>query len=75
MPDFTYLFTPITVGHRTVKNRICCSAHADALARDGMPGEVARRYYEEKARGGVGLTSFAKRNGPSSTPASPACSG
>ena len=55
MPDFAYLFTPITVGHRTVKNRICCSAHADALARDGMPGDVARRYYEEKARGGVGL--------------------
>jgi dimethylglycine catabolism A len=55
MPQFDYLFSPITVGHRTVKNRICCSAHADALARDGMPGDVARRYYEEKARGGVGL--------------------
>ena len=55
MPEFTYLFTPIKVGHRTVKNRICCSAHADALARDGMPDEVARRYYEEKARGGVGF--------------------
>ena len=46
---------PITVGHRTVKNRICCSAHADALAENGMPGDVARRYYEEKARGGVGF--------------------
>jgi dimethylglycine catabolism A len=55
MAHFDYLFTPITVGHRTVKNRICCSAHAEALGRDGMPGEVARRYYEEKARGGVGF--------------------
>lgn len=55
MPDFQYLFSPIKVGHLTVKNRICCSAHADALARDGMPGEVERRYYEEKARGGVGF--------------------
>lgn len=55
MPDFQYLFTPIQIGTRTVKNRICCSAHADALARDGMPDEKERRYYEEKARGGVGF--------------------
>lgn len=55
MAEFQYLFTPIQIGHRTVKNRICCSAHADALASDGMPGEKERRYYEEKARGGVGF--------------------
>jgi len=55
MPEFEHLFTPIKVGHLTVKNRICCSAHADALAKDGMPDEVERRYYEEKARGGVGF--------------------
>ena len=55
MPEFEHLFTPIRVGHRSVKNRICCSGHADALARDGMPDEVERRYYEEKARGGVGF--------------------
>ncbi|MEE9229429.1 MAG: FAD-dependent oxidoreductase [Acidobacteriota bacterium] len=55
MPEFEYLFTPIKVGHVTVKNRICCSGHADALARDGMPDETERRYYEEKARGGVGF--------------------
>jgi 2,4-dienoyl-CoA reductase-like NADH-dependent reductase (Old Yellow Enzyme family)/thioredoxin reductase len=55
MPEFEYLFTPIKIGHLTVKNRICCSAHVAALARDGMPDEVERRYYEEKARGGVGF--------------------
>ena len=44
MPDFAYLFTPITIGPRTVKTRICCSAHADALAENGMPGERERRY-------------------------------
>ncbi len=55
MPEFEHLFSPIKIGHRTVKNRICCSGHADALARDGMPDEVERRYYEEKARGGVGF--------------------
>ena len=55
MTDFTYLFEPLKVGHVTVRNRICCSAHADALAEDGMPGERERRYYEEKAIGGVGF--------------------
>ncbi len=55
MADFQHLFTPIKIGHRTIKNRICCSAHADALAVDGMPQDVERRYYEEKARGGVGF--------------------
>ena len=55
MPEFEHLFTSIRIGHRTVKNRICCSGHADALARDGMPDEVERRYYEEKARGGAGF--------------------
>lgn len=55
MPDFECLFTPIQIGSRTIKNRICCSGHADALAEDGMPGDRERRYYEEKAIGGVGF--------------------
>jgi len=55
MAEFQHLFTPIQIGRRTVKNRICCSAHADALAVDGMPQDAERRYYEEKARGGVGF--------------------
>ncbi|MDP6503616.1 MAG: N-methylproline demethylase, partial [Planctomycetota bacterium] len=55
MPEFQYLFSPIQIGSVKVKNRICCSAHADALAKDGMPDEAERRYYEEKARGGVGF--------------------
>src|SRR5262245_539970 len=55
MPDFEFLFTPIKIGHKLVKNRICCSAHADALAENGMPGDRERRYYEEKAIGGVGF--------------------
>ncbi len=55
MAEFEYLFTPIKIGPCTIKNRICCAAHADALAEDGMPGERERRYYEEKAIGGVGF--------------------
>jgi 2,4-dienoyl-CoA reductase-like NADH-dependent reductase (Old Yellow Enzyme family)/thioredoxin reductase len=52
---FPTLFSPIRIGPRTVKNRICCSAHADSLAEDGMPTERTVRYYEAKARGGVGF--------------------
>lgn len=55
MAEFEQLFSPIQIGPRTIKNRICCSGHADALAEDGMPGDRERRYYEEKAIGGVGF--------------------
>src|SRR5438270_6948380 len=52
---FPTLFSPIDIGPRTAKNRICCSAHADSLAEDGMPTERTVRYYELKARGGIGF--------------------
>lgn len=53
--QFPTLFSPLDIGHLTVKNRICCSAHADALAEDGMPTDRTVRYYELKARGGAGF--------------------
>jgi 2,4-dienoyl-CoA reductase-like NADH-dependent reductase (Old Yellow Enzyme family)/thioredoxin reductase len=53
--DFPRLFSPIALGPRTLRNRICCSAHADALAEDGMPTDRAVRYYEAKAKGGCGF--------------------
>jgi 2,4-dienoyl-CoA reductase-like NADH-dependent reductase (Old Yellow Enzyme family)/thioredoxin reductase len=49
------LFSPIQLGHQTVRNRICCSAHADCLAEEGMPTERTVSYYELKARGGAGI--------------------
>jgi 2,4-dienoyl-CoA reductase-like NADH-dependent reductase (Old Yellow Enzyme family)/thioredoxin reductase len=52
---FPTLFSPIEIGPRRVRNRICCSAHADSLAEDGMPTERTVRYYELKARGGIGF--------------------
>jgi dimethylglycine catabolism A len=53
--QFPTLFSPIDIGHSSVKNRICCSAHADSLAIDGMPTDRTVRYYELKARGGAGF--------------------
>lgn len=52
---FPNLFSPIRIGPRTVQNRICLSAHADSLAENGLPTERTIRYYEARARGGVGL--------------------
>jgi mycofactocin system FadH/OYE family oxidoreductase 2 len=56
--ELTSLFTPITVGALTLKNRIFSSGHAEAMAEGGQPGERLRRYHEAKARGGCALTIF-----------------
>ncbi len=52
---FPRLFSTLKLGHVTVNNRICTSAHAECLAEDGLPTEKTIRYYEAKAKGGVGL--------------------
>lgn len=49
------LFAPITINQVTIRNRILSTAHAEVYAEDGVPGERYIRYYEEKAKGGVGL--------------------
>jgi mycofactocin system FadH/OYE family oxidoreductase 2 len=52
---YPMLFSPITINKVAIKNRIVSTAHATAYAIDGHPKEKYRRYYERKARGGVGL--------------------
>src|SRR4051794_3739048 len=52
---YPLLFSPITINGVTIKNRIVSTAHATAYAIGGHPKEKYRRYYERKARGGVGL--------------------
>jgi N,N-dimethylglycine/sarcosine dehydrogenase len=49
------LFSPITLNGVTITNRIVSTAHATGYAVGGYPREKYRRYYERKARGGVGL--------------------
>ncbi|WP_338759814.1 NADH:flavin oxidoreductase [Massilia sp. METH4] len=49
------LFAPITLNKLTIRNRIISTAHAEVYAENGVPGERYIRYYEEKAKGGVGL--------------------
>jgi 2,4-dienoyl-CoA reductase-like NADH-dependent reductase (Old Yellow Enzyme family) len=49
------LFAPITLNKLVIRNRIISTAHAEVYAENGVPGERYIRYYEEKAKGGVGL--------------------
>ncbi|NKQ53010.1 mycofactocin system FadH/OYE family oxidoreductase 2 [Amycolatopsis sp. K13G38] len=49
------LFSPLTVGPLTLRNRIVFSAHLTNQARDGMPTEQHADYYAARAAGGAGL--------------------
>ncbi len=53
--SFPLLFSSQPLGSVTLKNRICLSAHAESLCEGGVPTERALRYYEARARGGVGV--------------------
>jgi 2,4-dienoyl-CoA reductase-like NADH-dependent reductase (Old Yellow Enzyme family) len=52
---YPHLFEPIQLNQLKIRNRIVSTAHAEVYAENGVPGERYIRYYEEKARGGVGL--------------------
>ncbi len=50
------LFTPITLNKLVLPNRIYSTAHAEVYAEaGGLPGDRYIKYYEEKAKGGLGL--------------------
>jgi dimethylglycine catabolism A len=53
---FDAIFQPIEIGKLTIRNRVVSTAHAEIYATDGgMTTERYVKYYEEKAKGGVGL--------------------
>jgi 2,4-dienoyl-CoA reductase-like NADH-dependent reductase (Old Yellow Enzyme family) len=49
-----HLFSPITLGPTTLRNRIVSTGHHSYLA-DKQPGDALIAYHEARARGGVGL--------------------
>ena len=54
--DYELLFSPINIGSMTVKNRIVMSAAEFSLGEpSGKPTERLMDYYEERAKGGVGM--------------------
>jgi len=50
------LLRPFRLKHLRLRNRVCSTAHEPNYAEDGLPTERYRRYHEEKAKGGIGLT-------------------
>ena len=55
MTELAHLFSPITLGTCTVRNRILQSGHVTGFGENGLPSERHLRYYEARARGGIGL--------------------
>ncbi|GAA4486089.1 FAD-dependent oxidoreductase [Rhodococcus olei] len=49
------LLSPLTIGPRTLRNRVVFTAHLTNAAVDGLPTEQHASYYEARARGGAGL--------------------
>lgn len=50
------VFTPVTLARLNLPNRIYSTAHAEVYAEaGGLPGDRYIRYYEEKAKGGLGM--------------------
>lgn len=57
MSGFDVLFEPLKINKLTIRNRIVSTAHAEVYATDGgMTTERYIQYYEEKAKGGCGLS-------------------
>ncbi len=49
------LFSPLTIGGVTIRNRIMSSGHDTVMARDGLVTDRLIAYQEARARGGAGL--------------------
>ncbi len=55
MSEFKYLFSPLKIGATVVPNRIHFAAHMTNYAEDNLISDRHIRYYQERAKGGVGL--------------------
>lgn len=53
--NFKHLFSPITIGSHTIKNRIVFTGHDTCLPTDGTVNDALIAYHEKRAKNGVGL--------------------
>ena len=53
--NFQYLFSPITLGNVTIKNRLVVLPHNTSFANDHLINDRHIAYYTERAKGGFGL--------------------
>ncbi|MEO1194296.1 MAG: FAD-dependent oxidoreductase [Pseudomonadota bacterium] len=54
-PSFPHLFSPLTLGGVTLKNRILSSGHDTCMAADYKPSPAMIAYHKARAKGGAGL--------------------
>lgn len=61
-PQFPHLFSPLTIGSLTVKNRIVFPPIGTRLLEDESQGWFRRlaAYYEERAKGGIGMVTVSE---------------
>ena len=55
MQSFKHLFEPVTLRHKTLRNRVVFGAHTTNMSEQGLPGEQPLAYYRERAMGGVAM--------------------
>ncbi|MGF1769671.1 NADH:flavin oxidoreductase [Enterovibrio makurazakiensis] len=56
MSQFDAIFQPLAINKLMIRNRVISTAHAEVYSTEnGMPTERYIQYYEEKAKGGIGL--------------------
>ena len=68
MPQFDRLFSPIRIGSIEIRNRITLTGHGTGMGRDHRPDERMIAYYEQRARGEVGLIMFGSQQVHRSSP-------
>src|SRR5262245_7373893 len=56
MSGYDALLRPFRLRELTLRNRVVSTAHAPGYGVASVPGERYRKYHEEKAKGGIGLT-------------------
>ena len=52
---YPHVFAPVTLRHKTLRNRIVFGAHTANMAEQGLPTARHVAYYRERALGGAGM--------------------
>lgn len=53
--SYAKLFEPLTLRHKTLRNRVNFGAHTANMSEEGLPGARHLGYYLERARGGAAM--------------------
>src|SRR5262245_39030174 len=54
--ELPHLFSPMTINQVTLRNRVFSSSHFGTwMVQNGFPNDACAAYFEERAKGGIGL--------------------